>query len=137
MAVRSFCSVLSELFISSWQGWSSIILTSVACLFLCPVGRRRCPETPSPFSSNRSSTTCMHQLLMIVRQDFQVKAHEILKVATSLLCWRNCAVHQVLEAGTWSSQFTSPLSTLRCHPQAFGYILHRSYGGSSAGRVAH
>ena len=36
----------------------------------------------------------------------RVRAHEVKKVATSLLFKRNCAVHQVLKAGTWSAQST-------------------------------
>ena len=34
------------------------------------------------------------------------KAHEVRKIATSLLFRRNCAVQQVLEGGIWSSQRT-------------------------------
>ena len=34
----------------------------------------------------------------------RVRAHEVRKVAASLLFKRNCVVHQVLKAGTWSSQ---------------------------------
>ena len=36
----------------------------------------------------------------------RVSAHKVRKVATSLLFKRNCAVHQVLKAGMWSSQST-------------------------------
>ena len=34
----------------------------------------------------------------------RVRAHKVRKVAMSLLFKRNCAVHQVLKAGTWSFQ---------------------------------
>ena len=33
-----------------------------------------------------------------------VKAQEVWKIATSLLVRRNCAIHEVLKAVTWSSQ---------------------------------
>ena len=38
-------------------------------------------------------------------RELRVRAHEVRKVATSLLR-RNCAVHRVLKAGTWSAQST-------------------------------
>ena len=41
-------------------------------------------------------------------RDLWVRAHEVRKVETSLFFRRNCAVHQVLKAGTWSSQSTFP-----------------------------
>ena len=34
----------------------------------------------------------------------RVRAHEVRKVAASLLLKRNCVVHQLLKAGMWSSQ---------------------------------
>ena len=36
----------------------------------------------------------------------RVRAHEVRKVAMSLLFKRNCVGHQVLKAGTWSAQST-------------------------------
>ena len=36
----------------------------------------------------------------------RVKAHEVRKISMSLLFKRNCAIQQVLKAGTWSSQCT-------------------------------
>ena len=39
-------------------------------------------------------------------RSLRVRAHEVRKVATSLLFKRNCAVHQALKAGTWSAQST-------------------------------
>ena len=36
-------------------------------------------------------------------RSFQVRAHEVRKVVTSLLFKRNCTVHQVLKAGMWSA----------------------------------
>ena len=44
---------------------------------------------------------------------FIVRAHEVRKVATSLLFKRNCVVHQVLKAGTWSAQSTFSIFYLR------------------------
>ena len=37
-------------------------------------------------------------------RSLRVRAHEVRKVATSLLSKRNCTVHQVLKVGTWSAQ---------------------------------
>ena len=39
-------------------------------------------------------------------REFKVRAHEVRKVATSLLFRRNCLVHQILKAGTWPAQST-------------------------------
>ena len=39
-------------------------------------------------------------------RSLRVRAREVRKVATSLLFKRNCAVHEVLKVGTWSSQST-------------------------------
>ena len=39
-------------------------------------------------------------------RDLWVREHEVRKVVTSLLFRRNCVVHQVLKAGTWSTQLT-------------------------------
>ena len=43
----------------------------------------------------------------------RVRAPEVRNVATSLLFKRNCDVHQVLKAGTWSSQSTFSAFYLR------------------------
>ena len=39
-------------------------------------------------------------------RSLRVSSHEVRKLVTFLLFKRNCAVHQVLKAGTWSSQST-------------------------------
>ena len=66
-----------------------------------------------------------------------VRANEVRKVAVSLLFKRNCVVHWVLKAGTWSAHavYLALLLPERCLPQALGYILHWACGGGSAGRV--
>ena len=46
-------------------------------------------------------------------RSLRVRAYEVRKVATSLLFKRNCAVHQVLKAETWSSQSTFSAFYLR------------------------
>ena len=43
----------------------------------------------------------------------RVRAHEVRKVATSLLFKRNCAIPQVLKAGMWSTQLTFSAFYLR------------------------
>ena len=44
-------------------------------------------------------------------RSLRVRAHEVRKVAMSLLFKGNCAVHQVLKAGTWPVQSTFSAST--------------------------
>ena len=57
-----------ELLVSTWRGRSGTFQTSLACLCLLLVGRRGCPEKPSPFGSDRSLTMRKSLLLMrIVR----------------------------------------------------------------------
>ena len=43
----------------------------------------------------------------------RVRPHKVRKVATFLHFKRNCAVHQVLKAGRWSSQLTFSAFCLR------------------------
>ena len=73
-------------------------------------------------------------------EDFRflkVKAHEVWKVATSLLFRRNCAIHQVFKAETGSLRCTFSAFYLRDvthrHVDTF---FHRSCGGGSRGCVA-
>ena len=58
----------------------------------------------------------------------RVRAHEVRKVATSLLFKRNCAVHQVLKVGTWSSRSTFSAFYLRD-------VTHRHLDTFSIGSV--
>ena len=67
----------------------------------------------------------------------RVRAHEDRKIATSLLFKRNCAVHQVLKAGTWSAQSTFFFYLRDVNHRNLDNILHRVCGGGSAGRVTH
>ena len=58
----------------------------------------------------------------------RIRAHEVRKVATSLLFKRNCAVHQVLKVGAWSAQSTFSAFYLRD-------VLHRYLDTFSIGSV--
>ena len=64
---------------------------------------------------------CLHSVISLAHASaseedcwsLRVRAHEVRKVATFLIFKRNCAVHQVLKAGTWSAQSTFSSSYLR------------------------
>ena len=58
----------------------------------------------------------------------RVKAYEVLKVTTLLLFKRNCTVHQVLKARTWSSQLNFSAFYLR-------NVTHRYLDTFSIGTV--
>ena len=57
-----------------------------------------------------------------------VRADEVRKVAMSLLFKRNCSVHQILKAGTWSAQSTFYAFYLRD-------VIHRHLDTFSIGPV--
>ena len=61
-------------------------------------------------------------------RSLRVRAHEVRKVATSLLFKKNCMVHQVLKAGTWSAQFSFSSFCLRD-------VTHRYWDAFSIGPV--
>ena len=97
----SCCYALSGLLIGVWLVRSSSTLASQGYLSLCRGGRNRCHEAP---------------FRLVSREDcraLQVKAHKVRKLATFLLFKRNCTVHQVLKARTWSSQNTFSAIYLR------------------------
>ena len=61
-------------------------------------------------------------------RSLKVSAHEVRSVAMSLLFKRNCMVHQVLKAGTWSAQSTFSTFYLRD-------VTHRHLDTSAIGPV--
>ena len=81
-----------------YLAWTEKYHPGVPDLFVSTSKRKkRCPKTPFCFRLDRSSTSA---------EILRVQAHEVWKVTMSLLYRKNCAIHQVLKAGTWSSQNT-------------------------------
>ena len=68
--------------------------------------RNEYPKTSFCFGLDRSSVTLMDLLPMRIAGWLEVRAHEIRKIATSLLFMRRCTVYQVLKASTWLCQST-------------------------------
>ena len=93
--VDGLVAVTKEDIMSSWAEVIHLERSLIVQVYSSPRPSRRrvCPETTS-FGSDQSSTTLMYMLLMkIVELSGSVKAHEIRKIAISLLLRRNCAVH--------------------------------------------
>ena len=91
-------STPSELFVSTFPGLSNIVMVLRVWFSLLVCRRNGCLTTPFLSGCDWSSPVLIHPL--------RVRAHEVRKVAMSLLFERNCAVHQVLKAETWSAQST-------------------------------
>ena len=60
-----------------------------------------------------------HAYKSVTNEDYRtvkVKVHEVWKINISLLFLKNCAIQQVLKAGTWSLQTTFQPSTYKMSP---------------------
>ena len=103
--VRSSCSVLSELCDEICLGRSSTSLVSPVSISTFQRKKRVSYNTHSFWLRS----VINHAYTSASDEDCRarwVKAHEVWRIATSLLFRRNYAVHQVLKAGTWWSQST-------------------------------
>ena len=89
-----------------------------------------CCDVPSELSGS----TCCEQIRDVIRHTYgsatdencrlvEVKAHEVRKIATSLLIIKNCTLQQVLKVGTWP--FPLCHIPLRCHPLVLWWWLKR------------
>ena len=100
MTWTNCCSVPSGPFGNTCPGWISTVQILRACLFALNIRRRGCPVAPFP-SFLRCVISLAHaSTLEEDCRSLRVRAHEVRKVVTCLLFKRNCAVHQVLKAGT-------------------------------------
>ena len=121
----SFCSAPSELSGSVWPEQSSIVLVFLVSLYLC---QKKVSQNTISFWLWSVINHANISASAVECRDLRVKAHEVLKVATSLLFRRNCAVHQVLKAGIWSTHST--FSSF--YPR---YVSHRHLNTLSFGSV--
>ena len=83
------------------------------CLFISAGRKKRVARNTIPFWLRFIISMTLASALEEDCPSLKVRAHEVRKVATSLLFKRNCAVHQVLKVGTWSTQLTVSTFYLR------------------------
>ena len=121
-------------------GWSSTVPTFPVCLSPHLRGRNGCSKTPLHFGLDGTSTALMH---LPWKRSADCLGSECSR-SRRLPCHCCFVVLYELHSPTGAegfnlvfTEYLLSLLPLRWHPQAYGNLLHQSFGGSSAGLVAH